>query len=1208
MNQASDQERIEHTNNTARFFVEHHAIAWVLMALVIAWGIFGYNFMPKLKDPKTSAREALVVVEWPGASATQVEALLTKRVEGVISQNGMVDEISSASRPGEAVVNFMLDQYHVKDTAKEFDDVGVKLAQLNDLPEGVGPVQYFNDYGDTATLMLTVASPPVSAAEIDRRAEGVQPAIEAARQNAGNRRNSVSIVFCIPDGLDATDLTDMVEQLSGDLLRKQLLLSAHVLHAKGAVFLDGTSDRTDAELKSALADYSVHRIGADDLHPDIWPPVIVRDPSQLAAQLRKLSPSKYSSHDLDVFTDKIARSLQTVNEVTKVDRTEIAGEQVHLTFDPDRLASAHVNPFALPVLLHDRDAVIAGGQIHASTRTDVTPQGAVHSIADLQSLPLPPPPGKPIPPAHLKDVVSIEKGYQAPPTFLNFLTYRDASGHWQRGRAITITANMRTGRQIADFAKAVNANLADIEKLVPSDLVIKRTSDQPRQVQENVTLFTDSLWEAVGLVILVALVGFWNWRAAALMAASIPITLALTLGFMAVVRINLQQVAIASLIIALGLLIDDPVVAGDAIGRELVSGTPRGIAAWLGPTKLSRAILFATITNVLAYIPFLLLRGDIGQFIRSLPVVITCSLIASRIVSMTFVPMLGQLLLRKKPGAKAPPLLSSNPRHGFAGFYFGAGRWVIAHRRAVLASSLLVLLAGGFLASRLNSAFFPYDLQYLSYADVWLPEGATFAETRAASVQVEDIIKNISARYAGDRKRAHPGTPVLKSLTTFVGGGGPRFWDSVSPEPPHVNYAEVLIETLDKRDTNALVPLLQAEISKRVPGARVDVRQLETGPAISAPVAIRIQGPDSSTLLKLSAQLQGVFQADPLAARVRDDWGKDRTSLSEQIDPERAAKAGVTSQDVARSSAMNTSGLPVGTMLEGDQTIPIILRERHGERSFLTHAGVQSVYRASDGAPVPLEQVASLKFTPQIALLRHYNRSRAITISCYPAAGALASTVLDRARPQIDSMVKNLPAGYSLTIAGEYKEQRSGFGDLAVALSVSVLTIYLALMVQFRSVAKPLIVFAAIPFGCVGAFVALALMGEPFGFMAFLGVASLIGVIVSHIIVLFDRIEEEHETGGPLLDSLLDAGLLRLRPVLITVAATVFALVPLAAHGGPLWKPLCYAEIGGLLLSSLVTLLLVPTLYAFFVLDLKWITWETKPKARPDEPAPAKPA
>ncbi len=1172
------------------------------MALVLIWGVFAYNATPKLKDPKTLARDALVVAAWPGAGAAEVEQQVTKKIEAAIAQNDRVSEITSESRPGEAVVHLQLDEFHTKDPAKEFDDVGIKLAQIGHLPEGAGPVQFFNDYGNTATLMLTVASPPVSDADIKVKAHKVRSAVEAARRNENDARNAVSIVFCIPPNLDSSDLRDTVEQLSGDLIRRHLLSSAQVLSAPGAVFLNGAGSGSDAELNAALAEFTFHQVGNGELPPDVWPPVLVRDPDELEARLLKLSPSKYSLHQLDMYTDAIVRSLQKVSEVTKVDRTEITGQQIHLTFDPARLASAHVNPLALPMLLHNRNAVTAAGQISTGSLVNLTPQGAIHTIGELASLPVSAGKGGAL--LRLKDVVSIEQGYRTPPSFLNFLTYRDRSGQWRRGRAVTITADMRPGLQIAAFAKAVDADLSDVKKLLPADLVFERTSDQPRQVRENVTLFTDSLWEAVGLVVLVALVGFWNWRAAALMAASIPITLAMTLGFMAVVRIDLQQVSIASLIIALGLLIDDPVVAGDAIQRELACGAPRHTAAWLGPTKLSRAILFATLTNILAYLPFLLLRGDIGDFIFSLPIVITCSLVASRIVSMTFVPLLGQAVLRGNSAGAQPPVLSDKPRHGFASVYYRAGCWAIAHRKAVLAGSLLFLLAGGLLASRLNSAFFPYDLQYLSYADVWLPEGATFTETRAAGEQVEGIIKDVSARYAADRHRVHPGSPVLRTLTSFVGGGGPRFWDSVSPEPPRLNYAEVLIETMDKRDTNALVPLLQTEITKRVTGARVDVRQLETGPAISAPVSIRILGPDPAVLRKLSARLEAVLRSDPRAARVRNDWGEDRTALDVRIDPDKAARAGVSNQDVARSSAMSTSGLPVGSLLEGDEEIPILLRQHHGERSFVTEAQNRFVYRTGAGEPVRLDQVASLAFTPQVALLRHYNRARAITVSCYPAAGALASNVLSAARPQIDRMVKNLPAGYSLMIGGEYKAQRSGFGDLAVALGVSVLAIYLALMVQFKSIVKPLIVFAAIPFGCVGAFIALALTAEPFGFMAFLGVASLIGIIVSHIIVLFDRIEEQQQQGEPLLDTLLNAGLLRLRPVLVTIAATVFALIPLAVHGGPLWKPLCYAEIGGLLLSGLVTLLLTPTLYSFFVQDLKWITWQAAAETKPEEVFP----
>src|SRR5437867_6084360 len=244
-------------------------------------------------------------------------------------------------------------------------------------------------------------------------------------------------------------------------------------------------------------------------------------------------------------------------------------------------------------------------------------------------------------PVYLRDLVEVTRAYDSPPRFLNFYTYKDAAGRWQRTRAITLSVQMRPGQQIAQFGAGVDQALDDLRPRLPEDLVIARTSDQPLQVTESVDLFMKSLYEAIVLVVLVSLIGFWEWRSALLMALSIPLTLAMTFGMMHMLGIDLQQVSIASLIIALGLLVDDPVVAGDAIKRSLADGAPRRVAAWLGPTKLATAILFATITNVVAYLPFLLLTGNTGQFIYSLGIVIGSSLLASRIVSMTFIPLLG---------------------------------------------------------------------------------------------------------------------------------------------------------------------------------------------------------------------------------------------------------------------------------------------------------------------------------------------------------------------------------------------------------------------------------------------------------------------------------------------------------------------------------------------------------------------------------------
>jgi multidrug efflux pump subunit AcrB len=286
---------------------------------------------------------------------------------------------------------------------------------------------------------------------------------------------------------------------------------------------------------------------------------------------------------------------------------------------------------------------------------------------------------------------------------------------------------------------------------------------------------------------------------------------------------------------------------------------------------------------------------------------------------------------------------------------------------------------------------------------------------------------------------------------------------------------------------------------------------------------------------------------------------------------------------------------------EGDKQIPVVARMRADERAALSDIRNLYVYSSRGSEKVPLEAVTSVEYGMQTEKLWRRNQFRTVTISTFPSGDTLPSNVLAEAMPALRELERALPPGYQLEIGGEYEEQTKGFKNLAIVMMVSVVLIFLALVVQFKHAIKPFIVFAAIPYGTAGALFSLWVMGSPFGFMAFLGVASLIGVIVSHIIVLFDFIEEMHEQGKPLTEALLDAGIVRLRPVLITVAATVIALFPLAAHGGPLWEPMCYAQIGGLTIATFVTLVLVPVLYATFVLDLRLVTWshDAEPAAVP---------
>jgi multidrug efflux pump subunit AcrB len=1189
MTHKSDEELIRTTHNTSRFFVEQPQIAWVLLVATLVWGIYGYIHMPKRKDPDIPVRQAMVIVSWPGVSAERVEQLVTKRVEQQVAQNTKVTEIRSFARTGVSVTTLELDENNVKDPSKELDDIKGKLDRISELPEGAGPVQFVKDFGDTATLMLTVASPPVSDAEIGLRAREIEPALLQARQtNAGS--NPVSIVICFGRELDRREMGSPVGEMTAWLQGKGYVTGANVRTGQGFALLDAQSTVSDGTLNGAIEQFLREEIQADELGPDAWHPVLVHSPSELRERLREAQACKYSYRELEDFTEVMARGFQTLPQVAKVNRTGILPTEVSLTYARDRLAAYHVQPSSLSGLLQARNVTGFGGSLNsAGGNVRITPGGEFTSLEAIKDVPIIQGTGQA--PVYLRDLFSVNRSYQTPPSFLNFLTYRTSDGQMRRGRAITIDLQMRAGDQIGAFAKAVNGKLDEMKRVLPQDLVLARTSDQPRQVKENVDLFMTSLWEAVLLVIFISLVGFWEWRSAALMALSIPITLAMTFGMMSALGIDLQQISIASLIIALGLLVDDPVVAGDAIRRDLANGHGRKWAAWLGPTKLSRAILFATVTNIVAYLPFLLLHGDTGRFVFSMPIVITCSLIASRLVSMTFIPLLGGWLLRDSDREG----MEARKRSRFGRFYYRVGGFAIQHRKRFLLGSLLVLPLGAFFLSQLKPMFFPQDLQYLSYVDLWMPEGASFASTLQASREAEAVIRETAQRFQQqDTHREHPEEPVLKTLTTFVGGGGPRFWFSVPPEAQQLNYAQIIIETSDKHDTLTLLPALQNALSAKVTGARIDVRNLETGPPVGAPVSLRISGENLGTLRTEGEKLKSIFRSIPTATRIRDDWGEDRLAIAVDTDGDRAALAGVTNQDVSDASLTSTDGVRVGTLRETDHLIPLTLRNRVEERSRLSDLRNLYVFSRVDGHRVPLREVAH--FSPRLEpeTIRHFNRFRTITVSAFPAAGSIPSEVLSAAMPKIKAFERRLPPGYELIFAGEYKEQTKGFADLSLAMISSVIAIYLALVIQFRHALKPLIVFAAIPFGLVGALAALYIMHEPFGFTAFLGIASLIGVIVSHIIVLFDFIEERREMGESLQESLLDAGILRLRPVLITVAATAIALIPLASHGGPLWEPLCYAQVGGLLLSTLITLLLVPTLYAFVVLDLKWIAWDGK--------------
>ena len=1195
----SDDEIISKTRNTARFFVEVRQISWVLLAGVLLWGVFAYFSMPQRKDPEIAVRQAVAITPWPGASAEKIEQLVTKKVEEQMAANALVTKIESISRTGVSVVYLELDENSDhSDRGKQLDDVAFRLNNIDDLPEGAGPINFVRDFGDTAALMLTVASPKAGETEIALRANAVQRAIESTRAQAQafDRSSRFTIVVNFPRSVGARIVRPVLDAFAGFAREKGFARDIRLVEGAEFIGLDGVTGDDDANLLGYMREFVSERMQASGLHPDTWEPAVIRDPEETLDRIRAVAGDKYTYRELDDYTDLIAKTLKTLPQVSKVERKGMLDEKVYLVYSQERLASYGLTPSQLPNILKGRNITVPGGQIDVQGKNlTIDPSGEFKNEKEIGDVVVTfSAYGSPV---YMRDLFDISRGYESPARYLNFYDWKDGQGEWHRTRAVTLSVQMRSGEIIGEFGKAVDGALAGMNSQLPEDLHLARTSDQPRQVEESVDLFMVSLYEAIILVVLVSLVGFWEWRSALLMALAIPITLAMTFGMMHLLHIDLQQISIATLIIALGLLVDDPVVAGDSIKRELGAGHSPLVASWLGPTKLASAILFATITNIVAYLPFLSVGGDTGAFLYSMPVVITCSLVASRLASMTFIPLLGYYMI--KPRREQP--IHERRKRGFAAWYYRIGSAAINNRWKVLAGSLAFLALGIFFMSQLKTQFFPKDLSYLSYVDVWLPEDAPLEATNRAAIQAEAVIRDVFEEY-GDR-HAEEGKPreLLRSLTTFVGGGGPRFWFSVSPEQQQLNYAQIIVEVTDKHETGHLVAPLQEALSAKIPQARVDVRQLESGKAVGLPVSIRISGDDAATLRAKAEQVVEIFRAIPQAARPRDDWGDESFAVKLQTDPDRANLTGITNLDVAAASATALSGYEVTTLRDGDKQIPVVAKLRMDERARLDDINNLYVYSSSGTQRVPLRQVSTVSYQMQTEKLRRRNQFRTITVSASPVEGVLASEVMAAARPRLDEFAKSLPPGYRMEIGGEQESQVAGFRDLVIVLGISVAAIFLTLVLQFRSAIKPLIVFAAVPYGVVGALAVLWLMGSPFGFMAFLGIVSLVGVIVSHIIVLFDFIEEKHAEGEPLREALLDAGIVRLRPVLITVGATVIALFPLAMHGGPLWEPMCYAQIGGLIAATFITLLLVPVIYSIFVLDLKLIKWDGHEEKAPGE-------
>ncbi len=1194
---------------TSQYFVYKRPIAWTLLVFTLVWGAYAYLSMPQRQDPLIEIRTGVVQTYCPGAGAQEVEQEVTRKIERKLSENPAVEHVRSISRQGLSVV--FVDLFdRIKNAESIWQDLDNRLTSMTDLPSYGGQVarpRLDKDFGDSVAVMLTVSSPPVPDFEVEQRAALIQPQIESLRAEIPEplQGHRFSGVLVYPSSIPPTLVERMGRLLLHRLVEQKLASDGRYLGLIGAGVIDfqlaASCDR--ARLEAEVKQWSQHAVGAGWSHPDLWRLVFVENPQELTDEFKRHCQAepggiaRYSYQELHKFVDLIQDRLRQSPRVGKIEQIGVVDETISLYYSNRRLGALGIEPASLAQQIAARNIHLPGGTVELPNQNLVVePTGKFLQESEIGLMAVESSKGSRL---YLRDLVDVVRGYENLPRLLNFRTVKGtapgaAESHdstmvqgssgqlvepdrpWTT-RAITLAIRHSKGTHIAEFSTDVDRAIESLKGVLPDDLRIERTSNEPALVEHKIEQFNDCLIEAVIIVVIVALL-FMEWRSALVVAISIPITVAMTLGICAMLGIDLQQISIAALIIALGLLVDDPVVASDAINRELAQGTPRDVAAWLGPQKLSRAILYATVTNCVAFLPLLLVTGVVGEFIYSLPVVVTASLIASRLVSMTFIPLLGYHLLKGQRGFESGAAGQESGSR-FARIYNGFSEVCIEHRWATLAACLVFLSGALSLVPLIGTSFFPKDLHTVFSVNLYLAEGSPIHQSRSEAMTA---INAIEALIGDD----------VSAYTTFVGAGSPRFWLSVVPEQPAANYAQILVHTRHPRDTEKLAIRLKRELPSRLPAARVSVQQMETGPPVGVPIQVRLQGAEIARLRRLGEQIKGFMRKYSGTIDIQDDWEPEIVQLRLDIDADRAQLSGLNHEGIAKAMGGGLSGSVSTYVRERDLMIPVTLRLRPDERSQLDNLMTLDSFVASTGEHVPLDQVATIQSELVAPKILRRDNVRCMTLKCDTVAGVLPSRVVFFLEEELARASKDWPKGYSYAFGGEKEEQEKGFDSMSRAIAVSIVAIYLALVVQFNSLSKPIVVFAAVPFGMVGGLMGLLLFDVPLGFFALLGLSSLAGVIISHVIVLFEYIEEAHERGEPVRRAVIDAALVRLRPVLVTVLATVGGLIPLAIKGGPLWEPLCYVQILGLLTATLVTKVVVPVLYVIFVEDLGLIRWE----------------
>jgi multidrug efflux pump subunit AcrB/outer membrane protein TolC len=896
------------------------------------------------------------------------------------------------------------------------------------------------------------------------------------------------------------------------------------------------------------------QLKATDLPAGVLGPVVDSDFGDTAAVLIAVYGGNYGPRELKGYAQTVETELRTIPAVSKIKRIGDRKEEIDIGTSSERLAQYGVNPMKVMGALQGRNTPQFAGRVPAGeSKVPIDSGGRFQTEDQIRQVMVDvSPTGQPV---YIGDLATVERVYKDP------TEYARIGGE----QSILLTVEMREGNNIVDFGNTLRATLKSVQATLPPDVKLDLVADQPRVVSERIREFFGEFGIAIVAVILVTML-LLPLRVSLVSAIAIPVSVAMTFGVLHACGIELQQVSISALITVLGMVVDNAIVIVDNYVGLLDRKVPIDEAAERCATEMAVPVLTATLAIIAAFIPLLMLTGPVGEFIRSLPIAVAISLGTSFLVAMLLTPLMARFFIRKglvdHSQEDSNKVRKLTPLDHMQKQYNRVIVWAMRNKRAVLVSSVLAVAAGIGILVLVPQLLFPLAERNQFVMDVWLTEGAKIEATDAAVRRIEAVLKQ---------------EPQVKMYTSFLGESAPRFYYNVNPQAPAANYAQILVNTKNVKETPKLVEQLRQRLPDVAPEAKVFVKELQQGQIMEAPVEVRISGDDIATLETLGNQVEEIFRHTPGATYIHSDWHEDAWQVGLNVREEVANRMGLTNAAIAQQLAAGFEGAPVTTFWEGDRDVNVVLRLDPAERQSFQNVADTYVMSPVTGAKVPLAAVATLTSEWEPGRIVRRNGVRTLTVRAFPGGHRLASEILGDAREQLDGL--SLPPGYHIAFGGEYQNQQETFGEMRNALLLSLLLIFLILLFQFRTLVDPLIVMAAFPLALPGAALGLLITHNTFGFTAFIGIISVGGLVVRNSIILIDYIHERMKNGVELEQAALEAGERRLRPIFLTSAAAAVGVIPMILSGSSLWSPLASVLAFGLLGSMVFTLVAIPVLF-----------------------------